>query len=144
MAGDPASAVDVTSRNRLTIDFIFEVTHGGGETSVQSHVGIAEQNQPERERKRLSECFLLKNAASDDLAGDGGHDFIVTRGQNINPVDFRFLVKLFGAEFDRLADALVLSLLKCLFKKQQLEQVRIVKVLRIAFEESHGRQFRLL
>ena len=27
----------------LTIDFIFEVAHGGGETSVQGHVGIAER-----------------------------------------------------------------------------------------------------
>src|SRR5215472_8707978 len=121
MAGELASAVVAATRNRLTIDFIFEVAHGGGETSVQSHVGIAEQNQPERERKRLGECFLLKNAAADDLAGDGGHDFIVTCGQNINPADFGFLMKLFGAKLDRLTDAFVLALFKCLFKKQQLE-----------------------
>src|SRR5580658_824154 len=54
--------------NRLTIDFIFEVAHGGGEAAVQGHVGVAEQAQPKRKRKCLGKRLGLKNAATDDLA----------------------------------------------------------------------------
>src|ERR1700723_2174838 len=60
MAGESASATvapsTVTVSNKwLTIDFIFEVAHGGGETPVQGHVGVADEAQAERERKRLGE-----------------------------------------------------------------------------------------
>ena len=37
-----ANTVAVKNEN-LTIDFIFEVAHGGGETSVQGHVGVADE-----------------------------------------------------------------------------------------------------
>src|SRR5208283_2358348 len=80
----------------LTIDFIFEVAHGGGEASVQGHVGVAEEAQPERERKRLGERLVLKDAAADDLAGDGGQHFVVARGQDLYAGNFGFLVQLLG------------------------------------------------
>src|SRR5580658_5176689 len=80
--------------NRLTIDFIFEVAHGGGEASVQSHVGVADEAQPEREWKRLGERLVLKDAAADDLAGDNGQHFIVARGQNVNATNLGLLVQL--------------------------------------------------
>src|ERR1035438_2501950 len=76
IAGESASATVTVSTvtvndNRLTIDFIFEVTHSGGETSVHGHVGVADEAQPERERKRLGERPVLKDATADDLAGHG-------------------------------------------------------------------------
>ena len=95
---------------RLTIDFIFEVAHGGGETSVQGHVGVADEAQPERERKRLGERPVLKDAAADDLAGDGGQHLVVACGQNVNAANLGFLMKLLGAKLDGLGDALVLRL----------------------------------
>src|ERR1022692_5209676 len=69
----PMAALNIVtvSSNGLAIDFIFEVAHGGGETSVQGHVGVADEAQPERERKRLGERLVLKDPAADDLAGDG-------------------------------------------------------------------------
>src|SRR5580700_4732814 len=86
MAGESARATvaanimsnTVTASNEgLTIDFIFEVAHGGGEASVQGHVGVAGEAQPERERKRLGERLVLKNATANDLAGDGGQHLAV-------------------------------------------------------------------
>src|ERR1035441_10350659 len=82
----------------LTIDFIFEVAHGGGEASVQGHVGITDETQPERERKRLGERLVLKDAAADDLAGHIGQHLVVARGENVNAADFGFLVQLLGAK----------------------------------------------
>src|SRR6266481_1417450 len=89
MAGDSASTtvavITVTvSKNSLTIDFILEVAHGGGETSVQGHVGVADEAQPERERKRLGERLVLKDTAADDLARDSGQHFAFACRQNVN------------------------------------------------------------
>src|SRR5580693_1062474 len=72
-----ASATVALSNNRLTSDFIFEVAHGGGEASVQGHVGVANEAQPERERKRLGERPVLKDATADNLAGDSSQNFVV-------------------------------------------------------------------
>src|SRR5579859_2088624 len=105
MAGESARATvavnTVMVKDRiLAVDFIFEVAHGGGETSVQGHVGVADEAQPERERKRLGERLVLKNAAANDLAGDSGEHLVVARCQDFNATDFRFLVQLLGAKFD--------------------------------------------
>src|SRR5580658_1519603 len=65
-----AMTIAVERRNALTIDFIFEVHHGGGETAVQGHVGVAGEAQPQRERKRFGKRLFLEYAVADDLAGD--------------------------------------------------------------------------
>ena len=54
---------------------------------------------------------------SDDLAGHGGEDFVLARGENINLRDLRFLMKLLRAELHGLARPLVLGLLQCGFQK---------------------------
>src|SRR5208283_1779362 len=57
----------VTEDNRsIAVGFIFEVAHSGGEASVQGHVGVAEEAEPERERKCLGERLVLKDALADD------------------------------------------------------------------------------
>src|ERR1035438_2907285 len=105
---DCASATVAVSNNRLTIDFIFEVSYCGWEASVQCHVGVADEAQPERERKRLGERLVLKDAAADDLAGDSGQHFVFARGENVNAANFSLLVELLGTKFNGLADAFVL------------------------------------
>src|ERR1039457_2589463 len=94
------------SNNILTVDFIFEVAHGGGEASVQGHVGVAGEAEPEHSRKRLGERLVLKNAGANDLAGDSGQHLVVARRQNVNAGNLGFLVQLLGAKLDRLFDAL--------------------------------------
>src|ERR1035438_5622231 len=138
-----ASTVTV-SNNRLVIDFIFEVAHGGGEASVQGHVGVANQAQPERERKRLGERLVLKDAAANDLAGDGGQHLVVARRQNVNAGNLGFLVQLLGTKLGHLFDALILRLRQRGFEEHQFEQISIVEVLGIAFEERHRCEFGLL
>ena len=59
-----------------------------------------------RERKRLGERLVLKDAAANDLAGDSGQHLVVARRQNVNAADLGFLVQLLGAKFDHLFDAL--------------------------------------
>src|ERR1017187_6936220 len=115
MAGESASATaavntEMVKDRILAVDFIFEVAHSGGEASVQGHVGVADEAEPERERKRLGERLVLKDAAADDLAGDSGQHLVVAGGQNINLTDLGFLVQLFGAKLDGLLDFLVLRL----------------------------------
>src|ERR1017187_8195659 len=144
MADEPANATVAVSSMRLTIDFIFEVAHGGGETSIQGHVGVADKAQPERERKRLGERPVLKYAAADDLAGDTGQHLVFARGQDVNAANLGFLMQLLGAKFNRLTDAFVLRLAQRRFEEHQFEQVGIVKVLRIAFEERERRKLGLL
>src|ERR1017187_5747914 len=126
-----ASATVAVSNNRLTIDFIFEVSYCGWEASVQGHVGVADEAQPERERKRLGERLILKNAAADDLAGDGGQHLIVAGRQNINAADLSLLVQLLGAKLGQLFVAFVLRLGQSGFQEHQFEQIRIVEVLRV-------------
>src|SRR5271168_4001178 len=115
MAGESAMTTatantEMVNDKILTVDFIFEVAHGGGETSVQGHVGVADEAEPERERKRLGERLVLKDAAADDLAGDSGQHLVIARGQNINLTNLGFLMQLLGAKFDRLFDTFVLRL----------------------------------
>src|SRR5579859_309615 len=125
MAGESARATvavnTVMVKDRiLAVDFIFEVAHGGGETSVQGHVGITDEAQPERERKRLGERLVLKDATADDLAGDGGEHFAVARRQYIYAADFGFLVQLLGTKFDGFREAFILRLTERFFQKHQL------------------------
>src|ERR1022692_877911 len=142
----PTAALNIVtvSSNGLAIDFIFEVAHSGGEASVQGHVGVADEAQPERERKRLGERLVLKDAAADDLAGDGGQQLIVAGRQNINAADLGLLVQLLGAKLGQLFVAFVLRLGQSGFQEHQFEQIRIVEVLRVPFEERHRSQFGLL
>src|ERR1017187_442442 len=112
---DCASATVAVSNNRLTIDFIFEVSYCGWEASVQGHVGVADESQPERERKRLGERLVLKDAAADDLAGYAGQHLVVARGENVNAGNLGFLVQLLRAELNGLLNAFVLRLAKCRF-----------------------------
>src|SRR5208283_5130348 len=149
MAGESARATaaantEMVNDRILTVDFIFEVAHGGGEASVQRHVGVADEAQPERERKRLGERLVLENAAADDLAGDSGQHLVVARRQIVNVADLGFLMQLLGTKFDGLADAFVLRLAQRRFEKKQFEQIGIVEIFGTAFEERERRQFRLL
>src|ERR1700685_1528137 len=97
----------------LAIDFIFEVSYCGWEASVQRHVGVADEAQPERERKRLGERLVLKDAAADDLAGDSGQNFVVAGRENVYLTDFGFLMQLLGAKLDRLFYFFILRLCQC-------------------------------
>src|SRR5580698_4906251 len=115
MAGESASTIwtantVTTNSESLMVDFIFEVAYGGGKTSVQSHVGIAEEAQPERERERLGKRLVLKDAAADDLAGDSGKNFVVAGSQDVNAADFSFLVQLLGPKLNGLAEPFILGL----------------------------------
>src|ERR1700744_1769948 len=70
-----ASRESTDRNNRLTLDFIFEVSNSGGKTSVQSHVGIADEAQSECKRERFVKNPLLEDAGANNLAGDGGQHF---------------------------------------------------------------------
>ena len=63
-----------------------------------------------RERKRLGERLVLKDAAANDLAGDSGQHLVVARRQNVNAADLGFLVQLLGAKLDHLFYAFILRL----------------------------------
>src|ERR1035441_5653150 len=102
---EPVSNTVTVDNRSLTVDFIFEVAHGGGEASVQGHVAVADEAEPERERKRLGERLVLKNAAADDLAGDGGETLVFACSQDVNAADLGFLMQLLGTKFNGLADA---------------------------------------
>src|SRR5947199_2796609 len=52
----------ISKTRKLLGDLIFEVAHSGGITSVQGHVGVANQAEPKRERKRLGERLFLEDA----------------------------------------------------------------------------------
>src|ERR1035438_10520435 len=92
-AASTVTASDTVYDWSLTIDFIFEVGHGGGETSVQGHVGVADEAEPKRERKRLGERLALEDAAADELAGNGGQHVVFTRRQDVDAADLDFLMQ---------------------------------------------------
>src|SRR5437899_4101329 len=94
-SGGSARATAAVNRSRLIDDFIFEVADSGGETTVDGHVGVAEQTEAQLEIERLSECLFLKDAGADDLAGDGGQHFIFASRKEVDPCDLGLLVKLF-------------------------------------------------
>ncbi len=89
---------------------MFEVADGGGEATVGGHVRVVEQTEPQLEIERLGERLFLKDAGADHLAGDRHQDFVLPCGKDFNLRDLRLLVKLLGAELDRLARAMVLGL----------------------------------
>ena len=56
---------------RPTIDFIFEVATAVGKRPFKAMLGLGEpDSKRERERKRFGERFVLKDAATNKLAGD--------------------------------------------------------------------------
>src|SRR5438046_728090 len=98
--GVSPSATVAVRRMRLRSDFILEVADSGGEATVGSHVRVAEQTETQLEIERLGERLLLKNAGADHLADDRHQHFVLACGENFNPCDLRFLVKLLGAKLN--------------------------------------------
>src|SRR5436190_10863840 len=139
-----ANAMLGASKRKLMGNFIFEVADRGREPTVEGHVGVAEQTKTQLEIERLGKCFLLKNPAPDDLAGDGGQHFVLARGQNVDPADFRLLMELLGAELDRFAGALVLRLVEGGLEEHLLEEIGVIKLARITLQERHRCEFGLL
>ena len=92
--------------NLLAVDFIFEVAHGGGEASVQGHVRVANETEPERERKRLGERLVLEDAVANYLTGDRSQHFTF-RGspEMVNAANLGFLVQLFKSETRLILDS---------------------------------------
>src|SRR5579883_345848 len=117
-SGSSANATVAASKMRRLIgDFIFEVADSGGETTVGSHVGIADKTETQFEVERLVERLFLKNASANDLAGNCGENFVIARGENVYLRNLRFLVKLLRSKLNRLARALVLRFLQRGFQK---------------------------
>src|SRR2546429_6647509 len=101
-----ASATAAARRTRLRSDFILEVADSGGKATVGGHVRVAEQTETQLEIECLGKRLFLKDARADNLTGDRHQDFVLSCGQDFNPCDLRFLVKLLRAELDRLARAM--------------------------------------
>jgi len=81
------TAVAVSKSIRLIGDFIFEVADSGGKATVGSHIRIADEAQAQFEVERFVKHLLLKNAGANDLAGDGGENFIIPcREESIFPI----------------------------------------------------------
>src|SRR5690349_9725165 len=111
-SGGAANATVAASKRMLIVDFIFEVADSGWKTTVDSHVGIADETQAQFEIERFVENLFLKDPSADHLAVHGDEHLVFARGENVNLSNFRFLVKLLGAELDRLARAMLLSFLQ--------------------------------
>src|ERR1035441_7386514 len=120
--------------------FIFEVIYGGGKAPVLHHVGIALQPERQLERNRLRERFVLKNAIADELAGHLGQHKIFARIEDVYPADFDFLVQLLGFEFGFFGILIGRCLLISLFQKHLLQQILIIKTLRVALQKGRRRQ----
>src|SRR6266487_3860900 len=143
-SGGSANVTVAASKRRLIADFIFEVADSGGETTVGSHVGVAEQAEAQLEVERFGEHLFLKNPGADDLTRDGDEHFVFARRQNVYFRNLRFLVKLLRTELNRLARSMVLGFLQRGFEKHLPQQIRMVEILRVAFEEGDGGDFSLL
>src|SRR6266568_3589147 len=143
-AGGSANATVATNKRKLIRDFIFEVADSGRETTVGSHVWVANQAETQFEVERLVERLLLKDAGPDHLAGDRRQHFVLARGKNVYSRNLRLLMKLLGAKLNCFTRVVVLSLLQRGLEKHLSQQIRVVKVLWVAFEERDCRQFSLL
>ena len=106
--------------------------------------GLRMQTETQFEVERLGERLLLKDAGADHLAEDGDEHFVFARGENVDLRNLRFLVKLLGAKLDAFARAMVLGLLQRGLEKHLPQQIRVIEILRIAFEECDRGKFRLL
>src|ERR1700675_4904128 len=103
-SGDSANATVAASKMRRLIgDFIFEVADSGGETTVGSHVGVADQTETQLEVEGFGEHLFLEDPGADNLTGDDDKHFVFARGKNVNLCNLRLLVKLLGAELNRFA-----------------------------------------
>src|SRR6266567_3880967 len=143
-SGGSASATVAASTRRLIADFIFEVADSGGETTVGSHVGVAEQAETRFEVEGFGEHLFLEDSGADNLTRDGDEHLVFARGENINLCNLRFLVKLLRSKLDRFARPMVLGFLQRGLEKHLPQQIRVVEILRVAFKESDCGQFRLL
>jgi len=88
--------------------------------------------------------FFLEDPGADNLTRHGDEHFVFARGENVNLCNLRFLVKLLCSKLDCLARPMVLGLLQSGFEKHLAQQIRLVEILRVAFEESNSSEFRLL
>src|ERR1039457_5361976 len=120
--------------------FIFEVIYRRWESPVLHHVGIALQPERQFEGNRLGERLVLKNAVADKLAGHLGQHKIFTRIENVYPADFNFLVQLLGFEFGFFGILIGRRLDISLFQKHLLQQILIIKTLRVALQKGRRRQ----
>src|SRR5438093_8893829 len=125
-------------------DFIFEVADSGWETTVGSHVGIADEAETHFEVERLVENLLLKDPGPDHLAIHRDEHLVFARGENVNLRNLWFLVKLLGAEFNRLARAMLLGFRQSRLQEHLAQQLWVVEILGVAFEEGDGRTLGLL
>src|SRR5213596_3288739 len=100
-SGGSANAAVAANKRRLIADFIFEVANSGGETTVGSHVGVAEQAEAQLEVERFGEHLFLKDPSADDLTRDSDEHFVFARGENVNFGNHRFLMKLLRTELNR-------------------------------------------
>src|SRR5437762_13905580 len=106
--GVSASAKVAVRSMRLRSDFILEVADSGGKATVGGHVRVAEQTETQLEIERLGKRLFLKDAGANNLAKHRHQNFVFPCGKDFNLRYLRFLVKLLGAELDRLARAMVL------------------------------------
>ncbi len=145
VSGDSANAPIAASKTRRLIgDFIFEVADSGGETTVDSHVGVANEAETQFEVERFVKRLLLKDAGANHLAGNCDEDFVLTRGEDVYLRNLRFLMKLLRAELDRFPRAMILRLLQRGLKKHLPQQIRVVEILRVTLKKSDGGKFSLL
>src|SRR5437667_9365552 len=143
-SGGASSATVAASRRMLIADFIFEVADSGGKTTVGSHVGIADEAETHFEVERFVENFLLKDPGADHLAVHRDEHLVFARGENVNLRNLRFLMELLGAKFNRLPRAMLLRLPQSRLQEYLPQQLRVVEILRVAFQESDGGKLRLL
>src|ERR1035437_6388744 len=143
-SGGSASGTVAASKRRLIGDFIFEVADSAGETTVGSHVGVAEQTETQLEVEGFGEHLLLEDPGADNLTRDGDEHFVFARGKNVNLGNLRLLVKLLGAELNRLARPMVLGFLQRGLEKHLPQQVGMIEILRVAFQKRNGRKLGLL
>src|SRR6185437_4158360 len=143
-SGESASATVAVSKRRLIADFIFEVADSGRKTTVGGHVWVAEQTETQFEVEGFGEHLFLEDPGADNLTRDGDEHFIFARRENVNFRNLRFLMKLLRSKLNCLARSVVLSLLQRRFEKHLPQQIRVVEILRVAFEEGDGGEFRLL
>lgn len=85
------------------------------------------------EVERFVENFFLKDPGADHLAVHRDKHFVFARGEDVNLRNLRFLMKLLGAELDRLARAMLPGFLQS--RIQEHRQIRMIEIFRVAFDK---------
>jgi len=87
--------------------FIFEIVHGGRESSILDHVGVALELEGERERDSFGEGFVVEDPGANELSGHLGQDEVLASLEDRDPGNLGLLVqllrgklRLFGSAFD--------------------------------------------